>query len=174
MRRKAGSILALVLAMSLNAASARAAVLHHAAASEADREAIGSCLRESGGTPRVCIGTIAVVCARQATGERREAEIDCSRREASVWRERLAAALAALGQRLEPDPRSRLNSVQRVWEDYSAQKCAFLADIHTPARVPGQQAACELRQVASRAIEVERLGRLQSNADVPPRPRLDR
>jgi hypothetical protein len=71
------------------------------AVTEADRAAVAGCLRESADTPRACIGAVAVVCARQAGGDRREAEIDCSRREAAVWRERLEAAARVLAPSLE-------------------------------------------------------------------------
>src|ERR671916_148035 len=83
-----------------------------------DRAAIASCIRESMDRPRACIGTIAVVCARQARGDRREAEIACTRREAAVWRERLDVATMALAQRLEPGQRSRFAAEQRSWESY--------------------------------------------------------
>src|SRR5215211_3796320 len=91
----------------------------------ADRAAISSCVRDSGEMPRACIGTIAVVCARQPGAAREEVEIACSRREAAVWRERLDLSLAALAQRLDSGPRNRLGSLHRAWEGYSAQKCAF-------------------------------------------------
>jgi hypothetical protein len=135
-----------------------------AAVTEADRAAVAGCLRESPDAPRACIGTVAVVCVRQASGDRREAEIDCSRREAAVWRERLEAAARVLGPRLELGARSRFAAVQRSWESYAAQKCAFIADLQPAARAPTMQAGCELNEVAGRAIEVERLARRQAEA----------
>jgi uncharacterized protein YecT (DUF1311 family) len=126
-----------------------------------DRAAIASCLREALDRPRACLGTIAVLCVRQGTGERREAEIECTRREAAVWRERLDLAVNALMQRLAPGPRSRLASVQRSWESYVAQKCMFVGEIQSAARGAILQTGCELRAIASRAIEVERLIRRQ-------------
>ena len=57
----------------------------------ADRAAIASCVRESGEMPRACIGTIAVVCAREPGTAREGGDVACSRREAAVWRERLEA-----------------------------------------------------------------------------------
>jgi Lysozyme inhibitor LprI len=128
---------------------------------QADRAAIASCVRESAEMPRACIGTIAVVCTRQPGAPREGADVACSRREAAVWRERLDLALAAFAQRLEAGPRSRLAALQRSWESYSAQKCAFAGEIQPPARAAAMQAGCELREVALRAIEVERMGRRQ-------------
>ena len=49
--------------------------------------------------------------------------------------------------------------MQRSWEGYAAQKCAFMADVQTAARAPAMQAGCELSEVAGRALDVERLGR---------------
>jgi hypothetical protein len=143
------------------------------AVTEADRAAVAGCLRESADTPRACIGAVAVVCARQAGGDRREAEIDCSRREAAVWRERLEAAARVLAPGLESGARSRFAAVQRSWESYAAQKCAFMADLQPAARAPTMQAGCELNEVAGRAIEVERLARRQAEPSQP-RPRLER
>jgi hypothetical protein len=122
----------------------------------ADRAAIAACVRESGEMPRACIGTIAVVCTRQPGAPRDGVEVECSRREAAVWRERLDLALAAFAQRLESGARSRLSALQRSWEAYSAQKCAFAAEVQPAAKAAAMQAACELREVALRAIEVER------------------
>jgi hypothetical protein len=139
----------------------------------ADRTALSSCIAESAGTPRACIGSVAVPCARQGGGDRRDAEIACSRREAAVWRERLDAAMAILGQRLASGQRSRFAAVQRSWESYSSQKCAFLGEVEPPARAPIMQAGCELREVAGRAIEVERMARAQA-AGAAPRPRIER
>lgn len=95
----------------------------HGGISAADRSAIASCVRESGDSPRRCIGAIAVVCSRQGGTAREDAEVGCSRREAAVWRERLELALAGLAQRLDSGGRSRLASLQRIWESYVAQKC---------------------------------------------------
>ena len=75
--------LAASVAVLTGPAPARAQPLETAVA-EADRAALAVCLRESADAPRACIGSIAVVCARQARGDRREAEIDCSRREAAA------------------------------------------------------------------------------------------
>jgi len=138
----------------------------------ADRSAIASCLRDSGQSPRTCIGTIAVVCVRQGSN-RDEARISCARREAAVWRERLDFALRALSERLDSGPRSRLASVQRSWEAYAPQKCAFIGELQSPEQAAAVQAGCDLRETAVRAIEVERLARRQAQA-ASPRPRLER
>jgi hypothetical protein len=142
--------------------------------SQADRAAIATCVRESGEMPRACIGTIAVVCTREPGVVRESADIACSRREAAVWRERLDLALASFAQRLEPGPRSRLAALQRSWEGYSAQKCAFAGEIQPPARAAAMQAGCELREVALRAMEVERLARRQGGRPSEARPQLHR
>lgn len=138
-----------------------------------DRKAISGCLSESGNMARACIGTVAVVCSRQGRGDPREQGIACSRREAGIWRERLDFAMNVLAKRLESGARSRLAAVQRSWEGYSAQKCAFVAEIQTPERAPVMQAGCELRETALRAIEVERWTRRQGQAERP-RPRIQR
>lgn len=128
---------------------------------QADRATIASCIAEASETPRACIGAIAVVCTRQPGPGRDAGEVACSRREAAVWRERLDLGLQAVAQRLESGSRSRLAALQRAWEGYSAQKCALAAEIQPPARAASTQAACELREVALRAIEVERMARRQ-------------
>ena len=141
--------------------------------SAADRSTIASCVRDSGEAPRRCIGSIAVVCSRQGGTNREEAEVGCSRREAAVWRERLDLALAGLAQRLDSGGRSRLASLQRVWESYVAQKCAFIGELQPAARAGVMQAGCELREAALRALETERLVRQQGRGAEPP-PTLQR
>ena len=138
-----------------------------------DRTAISSCIRDSQDRPRACIGAIAVICARQARGDRREAEIACSRRESAVWRERLDLAMTALVGRLDSGQRSRFGAEQRSWESYVGLKCAFVGEIHPAATAPVMQAGCELRSTAGRAIEVEGWVRrlVQGNQ---PRPQLHR
>ncbi len=122
-----------------------------------DRALLSACLRESLSQPRACIGAIAVPCVRQAAAPARaEAEITCAKREAALWRERLEAASVALGQRLDPGQRSRFAALQRNWEGYAAQKCAFLGELQPAARMAAMQTGCDLREVAERALEVER------------------
>jgi uncharacterized protein YecT (DUF1311 family) len=173
MRMRAPSPALLAFALTGLCAPALAQQAPGSGVAAADRAAVAACVRDAGEMPRACIGAIAVVCARQAGGERREAEIDCSRREAAVWRERLQAASGALARRLEAGPRNRFAAVQLSWETYAAQKCAFVADVQVALRAPAMRAACELSEVASRAIEVERLARRQAEASQP-RPRLER
>jgi hypothetical protein len=139
----------------------------------ADRSTIASCVSESGNAPRACIGSVAVVCARQAPVDRRDAEVACTRREAAVWRERVDVVVGALARRLESGPRSRLAAVHRAWEGFAAQKCAFVAEVEPPARAPVTQAACELREVAAHALELERVTRRQGIGPSQ-RPRIER
>jgi Lysozyme inhibitor LprI len=122
-----------------------------------DRASISNCLRESPSTPQACVGSIAVVCARTTTGQdRRDTEITCARREAAIWRERLDAGQLGYAQQLQPAARSRFIALQRSWESYTAQKCAFFGEIQPVARAAVMQAGCDLREVANRAIEIER------------------
>jgi hypothetical protein len=138
-----------------------------------DRAAISACVRDSMDRPRACIGTIAVICARQASGDRREAEIACTRREAAVWRERLDISTMALAERLGPGSRSRFAAEQRSWESYVGLKCAFVGEIQPPATAPVMQAGCELRSAAGRAITVEGWVRRLTRGNQP-RPQLYR
>jgi hypothetical protein len=138
----------------------------------ADRATIASCVSESGNTARTCIGSVAVVCARQTPGDR-DAEVACTRREAAVWRERLDVIAGALARRLESGPRSRLAAVERAWEGFTMQKCAFFAEVQPPARAAVTQATCELREVAAHALELERAARRQAPGPSP-RPRIER
>lgn len=162
-------MLALGLLLAADAAWAQGA----SPVSAADRASIASCVAESGSTPRACIGSVAVVCARQAPGDRRDAEIACTRREAAVWRERLDVIAGALARRLESGPRSRLAAVERAWEGFTAQKCAFFAEVQPPAHAPVTQAGCELREVATHALELERTARRQAGGPSQ-RPRIER
>jgi uncharacterized protein YecT (DUF1311 family) len=128
-----------------------------------DRASMSACLRESLGSPGACIGSIAVICARATPdGDRRETEVACARRETAVWRERLDAASGAYAQRLEAGARTRFLALQRTWESYSAQKCAFFGDTQPPARAAVMQAGCGLREVATRTNEIERELRLRT------------
>lgn len=141
-----------------------------------DRATLGSCLRDGGQRPQSCIGSIAVPCSgRQGSGDRSVLQITCSRREAGVWRERLnVAGNAAVGQ-LDAGARSRFTAVQRAWESFIAQKCALAGEISPPAQAAATQAACELREVALRAIDVEQLARTaRETSTAPRRPELQR
>jgi Lysozyme inhibitor LprI len=139
----------------------------------ADRSAVVACLRESEGTPRACIGAVAVPCAREGSGDRRDAAVECSRREAAVWRERLDFAGRVVAARLESGPRSRLGALQRSWEEYVSQKCALAGELQPASRAPLMQAGCDLRETALRAIEMEGLAERPQRA-AEPRPRLER
>ncbi|MGL4975918.1 MAG: hypothetical protein ACRC56_11525, partial [Bosea sp. (in: a-proteobacteria)] len=110
-----------------------------------DRASISSCLRESPSTPHACVGSIAVVCARTTTGQdRRDTEITCARREAAIWRERLDAGQLGYAQQLQPTARSRFLALQRSWESYTAQKCAFFGEVQPVPRAAVMQSGCEL------------------------------
>lgn len=144
-------------ALALLLLAALPATAQNADVTGTDRAAMSACLRESLESPAACIGSIAVICARAAgAGDRREIEISCARRETAVWRERLEAASGAYAQRLEPGARSRFIALQRTWETYAAQKCAFFGDTQPPARAATMQAGCGLREIASRTNEIER------------------
>ncbi|HEY8567504.1 MAG TPA: lysozyme inhibitor LprI family protein [Beijerinckiaceae bacterium] len=152
--------------------SGRAETVQSTAVEAADRSAIVACLRDSAQTPRACIGSIAVACARGST-ERRGSPVACSRREAGVWRERLDLAVRVFGERLESGQKGRFAALQQSWEGYAAQKCAFLSGLQPEAQGLTVQAACELQEAATRAIEVERMLRRQT-APASPRPRIER
>lgn len=129
-----------------------------------DRASISSCLRESPSTPQACVGSVAVVCARTTIGQdKRDTDISCAKRESAIWRERLDAGQLGYAQQLQPTARSRFIALQRSWESYTVQKCAFFGEVQPVARAAVMQSGCELREVANRAIEIERDLR-QSNA----------
>jgi hypothetical protein len=191
--RAVATLLALLVAVPLAGAPARAdedgatwpaapaeeqddaADLAPAAVSAEDRTALAACLRDAADLPRACIGSIAVVCARRAPGTTADGglEVGCSRREAGVWRERLDVVGGALAARLDSGPRSRLAAAQRSWETYAVQKCAFAAEMQQPDRTAAMQSACALREVATRAIELERLARAGARRPAQP-PRIER
>ena len=173
MRHPRPAVPCALLALGLTSFDALAQEPNRGSVSAEDRATISSCIRDSADRPRACIGAIAVVCARQASGDRREAEIACTRREAGVWRERLDLAARAFAQRLESGPRNRFAAAQRGWEEYTALNCALIGEIERPARSPVMQAGCELRAVAERALEIERLARRHAQASQP-RPQLHR
>lgn len=121
-----------------------------------DRGAIASCLKEGRDSPQACIGSIALVCARRESGDRLEAEVNCTRRETTIWRERLDTTNDTLEQTLGADARKRFAAIQRAWEEYVALKCSFIGEQAPLPRAAVFQAGCQLREVATRAIEVER------------------
>lgn len=139
----------------------------------ADRAQMASCLRESSGASSSCIGLIAVSCVRAASGDRRDIETACARREEAVWRERLELASLAVMRAADSGSRGQFASLQLAWEGYIAQKCAFFGSTQPPARVAGMQAGCELREVANRSLELERTlaqrGASQRRPTSPPR-----
>jgi hypothetical protein len=122
----------------------------------ADRVQIASCLRQSGTATGACIGLVAVGCVRAATGDRRDSETTCARREEAVWRERLGFVSQAVMRAVGAGQRTQFAALQLSWEGYIAQKMCPLRR-HSAARPhSGMQAGCELREVASRALELER------------------
>lgn len=122
----------------------------------ADRAQLVACLRQSGTVATSCIGLVAVACVRAAGGDRRAAEPACARREQAVWRERLGQATQLVARALDAGQRSKLASLQLAWEGYVAQKCAFYGASQREGFQLGRQAGCELREVAQRALELER------------------
>jgi len=123
----------------------------------ADRAAISACLRDAAAQPRACIGGVAVACVRATVGDRRDAEVACARREQAVWRERLDVGAQAVARGLEAGQRARFAALQRSWESYTAEKCAFFGEVQPVARAAGLQAGCDLRETAERAVEIARL-----------------
>src|SRR5215210_3086741 len=97
-----------VILAGTTAASAQS--IDEVAVTEADRAAVAGCLRESGDTPRACIGAVAVVCARQtgATGVRPRSTVRAAKRRfgASALRRPPACSRPALslgrGAALQP------------------------------------------------------------------------
>ena len=57
---------------------------------------------------------------------------------------------------LDAGGRSQFTALQLAWEGFAVQKCAFYGSVQQAARSAGLQAGCELREVAQRALEVER------------------
>ncbi|WP_181832494.1 lysozyme inhibitor LprI family protein [Bosea caraganae] len=121
-----------------------------------DRAQMASCLRQSSTATGACVGLIAVTCVRAVTGDRRDAETTCARREEAVWRERLELASLAVMRATDSGSRGQFASLQLAWEGYVAQKCAFYGSTQPVARAAGMQAGCELREVANRSLELER------------------
>lgn len=167
----------LLLASMLLSGGAGAGVIRVQATPDGtDRATVAACLRESREAPQSCIGSIAVPCsARQSPAGGSVSQITCGRREAGVWRERLDLAGNLAGGQLDAGARSRFAAVQRAWESFVAQKCALLGELSAPAQAAGAQAACELREVALRAIDLERLARrARESSAAPRRPELQR
>ena len=121
-----------------------------------DRAQLVACLRQSGAVATSCIGLVAVACVRATSTDRRLAEHSCARREEAVWRERLGQATQAVTRTMDAGQRSKLASLQLAWEGYVAQKCAFYGASQREGLQLGRQAGCELREVATRTLELER------------------
>lgn len=136
-----------------------------------DRNALTQCLRDNAGAASACIGSVAIACVRAAPGDRAEAEIGCARREEALWRERMTMALRVVSRGLDVSGASRLAALQSGWEAHAQQSCAFEAGLQAPARSGGRLAGCNLREVALRALAVERLGagRRSGREATPPR-----
>lgn len=145
-----------IIAIVLSAPALAQAPLQTNPTLSADRSLMANCLRQGATASGSCIGLIAVACVTAAGQNRREAELGCARREEAVWRERLSLALQATGRPLDAGRRSRLAALHVAWEGYVAQKCAFFASTQREGFQVGRQAGCELREVAQRALELER------------------
>jgi hypothetical protein len=140
-------------------------------AQRGDRASLSACLRENAASPAACIGSLAFACLRSQEGAAPGRDVGCMRREEAAWRERLDASLQTLGRSLDAGRRARLAAFQRSFESYTAEKCALMADLSPPARAGLSSAACELREVAMRAVEVERQARRTAT---PSAPRIER
>ncbi len=135
-----------------------------------DRAQLAACLRDNRAAAPSCIGAVAVACVSAASADRRSAESSCARREETVWRERLTQALQASGRTLDAGQRSRLAALHLTWEGFIAQKCAFYGSTQREGWQLGRQAGCELREVAMRALELERAALPQAPARRPQSP----
>lgn len=136
----------------------------------ADRAQVAACLRDNRAAAPSCIGAVAVACVSAVRTDRRAAEAGCARREEAVWRERLMLAMQQSGRALDAGQRSRLAALHLAWEGFVAQKCAFYAATQREGWQLGRQAGCELREVATRALELERAALQQAPARRPSQP----
>jgi hypothetical protein len=136
----------------------------------ADRAQVAACLRDNRTAAPSCIGAIAVACVSAASTDRRAAEAGCARREEAVWRERLMQAMQVSGRSLDAGQRSRLAALHLAWEGFIAQKCAFYGATQREGWQLGRQAGCELREVATRALELQRAALPQAPARRPSSP----
>lgn len=136
----------------------------------ADRVQLAACLRDNRAAAPSCIGSIAVACVTAASTDRRAAEVGCARREETIWRERLMLAMQQSGRTLDAGQRSRLAALHLAWEGYIAQKCAFYGATQREGFQLGRQAGCELREVATRALELARTTLPQAPARRPQSP----
>ncbi len=140
------------------------------AALASDRAQIAACLRDNRMSAPSCIGAVAVACVSAASTDRRAAEVGCARREEAVWRERLMLAMQQSGRSLDAGQRSRLAALHLAWEGFIAQKCAFYGATQREGFQLGRQAGCELREAATRALELERAARPPAAARRPSQP----
>lgn len=136
----------------------------------ADRAQLAACLRDNRTAAPSCIGAIAIACVGAASSDRRSAEVGCARREETVWRERLMQAMQQSGRSLDAGQRSRLAALHMAWEGFIAQKCAFYGATQREGWQLGRQAGCELREVARRALELERTALQQAPTRRPSSP----
>lgn len=158
------------LALSSLALGTSPALAQASATLGADRAQLAACLRDNRSATPSCIGAIAVGCLGSAGTDRRAAEVSCARREEMVWRERLTQALQVSGRTLDAGQRSRLAALHLSWEGFIAQKCAFYGSIQREGWQLGRQAGCELREVALRALELERAAPSQTPTRRPQSP----
>ena len=161
----AAGLALLLLALGASPASAQASTTLGA-----DRAQLAACLRDNRSAAPSCIGAIAVACLSAAGTDRRAAEFSCARREEAVWRERLTQALQVSGRTLDAGQRSRLAALHLSWEGFIAQKCAFYGSTQREGWQLGRQAGCELREVATRALELERAALPQAPTRAPQSP----
>jgi hypothetical protein len=157
------AIFALVPSLALaaeTAAPTTAPVEARLVAGPTDQEAIANCLAESADSPYACIGSIAVVCARLASNRGDDPALTCAEREEAIWRSRLDTAVSELQRSLPTSAFHRFVALQQAWQNYYALKCSFLGD-EGGTRAERRKNGCELREVAMRAIEVDRYLRRQ-------------
>lgn len=170
------TFIAALLVATIGAARAQSGINGANDVTGTDRATLSACLRENLASPAACIGSIAVTCSRTTEGEKRDHEVACARRETAVWRERLDISAVAYSQKLESASKSRFVALHRSWESYTSEKCAFFGDTQPPAISASMQAGCSLREVATRANEIERALRGKtavSNRSANP-PRIER
>lgn len=130
-------------------------------ATPSDAATIETCLADSSDSPFACIGSVAVVCVKLTMPQGTRSEATCTERERTVWQTRLNATTAELHQSLPGTARKRFATLQRAWQNYYTLKCDFMNDDTPSERSQAMRKGCELREVATRSIEVDRYLRRQ-------------
>ena len=126
--------------------------------SEADREAIATCIagvEEPGANPLRCVGSVSDPCLAEPGNDNTVMMAACLEREATIWDERLNVDYQALLAGLEGEARDQLKVGQKAWLTVRDTTCEVESGFWLGGTgFGGALTGCLLRETATRDLSL--------------------